>query len=198
MGREAQVACTIGTHTEGVKVLLESTELILRGPTLRRRYPRAALQQLQVAGEALQFSAAGEHVSLALGAPQARKWLDQISRPPPTLAAKLGVSATQPAMVVGPAADDAALAAALHGATTTDPQAAAMLLAVVLCADDLARAVALHARMAAAALWVVHVKGRSSALGDAAIRADLRARGYVDHKTSAVSERLTATRWRRP
>jgi hypothetical protein len=117
---------------------------------------------------------------------------------PPSLAAKLGVSAATPAAVFGPVADDAELATALQGACTDDASAAAMLVALVLSADDLERAVARHADVAGAALWVVHAKGKAAVLGDTAIRQALRARGYADTKTTAVSDRLTATRYRRP
>lgn len=198
MGREAQVACTLGTKTETVKALLESKELVLRGPTLRRRFELPALQQLRVLGDTLSFTAAGEAVSLDLGAAVAKSWLEKICTPPPTLAAKLGVSATARAAVFGPVADDAELAAALQGVSTDDARAAAMLVAVVLSAEDLAQAVKQHADVSGPSLWVVHAKGKTAALGDAAIRQALRARGYVDNKTTAVSGRLTATRYRRP
>ena len=198
MGREAQVLCTIGHLAEPVKALLESKELILRGPTLRRRFQRADLQRLQLQADTLQFEHAGEVVSLALGDAQAQKWLDALQTAPPSLAAKLGVSAATPAALFGPVADDAELATALQGACTDDARAAAMLVALVLSADDLERAVARHADVAGAALWVVHTKGKTAALGDTAIRQTLRARGYADTKTTAVSDRLTATRYRRP
>lgn len=198
MGREAQVVCTIGHHTETVKALLESQELILRGPTLRRRFERSALLQLRVQAETLHFLAADEAVALALGAAQATKWLVALQAPPRSLAAKLGVSAAAPAAVFGPVADDVELAAALQDATTGDVRAAAMLVALVRSPDDLAQAVQRHADVAGPALWVVHAKGKAAALGDAAIRQTLRASGYVDNKSTAVSDRLTATRYRRP
>lgn len=194
MGREAQTQATVAGHTEAVKALLEATELILRGATLKRRYAVAALQALRVQGDSLHFSAGGEPVALQLGAVEAGKWLARLTTPPPTLAAKLGVSAASPALVLGPV-DDAALAAALQGATTPHAADAALLLAVVASPADLDQAVARHAGLATAVLWVVHGKGRSATLGDTAIRSTLRACGYVDNKTSAVSDRLTATRY---
>lgn len=195
MGREAQVPCTIGSHTETVKALLESKQLILRGATHQRRFELSALQRVRVHGDALAFTAGGEAVALALGAMSAQKWLDKIQAPPPTLAAKLGIGPAQPAAVFGRAADDAELAAALQGATTDQLSRASVLVAVVLSPDELTRAVALHAGMPCKGMWVVHAKGKAAALGDTAIRTALRAQGYVDNKTSAVSERLTATRY---
>lgn len=198
MGREAQVVCTIGHHTEAVKALLESQELILRGPTLRRRFARAALQQLQVKADTLTFVVADETVALALGVAQAATWRDAIQAPPRSLAAKLGVSAAAPAAVFGPVADDTELARALQGATTDDTRAAAMLVAVVLSPDDLARALDLHARMDCRQAWFVNAKGKAAPLGDSAIRQALRAQGYKDNKTTAVSEHFSATRYARP
>ncbi|MFT3818816.1 MAG: hypothetical protein QM750_14460 [Rubrivivax sp.] len=197
MGREAVVVATVDRQAERLRALLESTELILRGTALKRRWPLAVLQDLRVQGDGLHFSAGGEAVALALGAEQARKWLDKIRAGPPSLAAKLGVSAAQPAAVFGPVMDDAELRAALQGAVAADPQAAALLLALVHDADELAAALALHARMPAPVMWIVNVKGRGSPLGENAIRATLRAAGYVDNKTAAVSARLAATRYRR-
>lgn len=194
MGREAQAPATVAGHTEAVKAVLEATELLLRGATLKRRYAVAALQDLQVRDDSLHFSAGGEAVALQLGAAEAGRWLTRLNTPPPTLAAKLGVSAASPALVWG-VVDDAALAAALQGATTAHADQAALLLAVVASPADLAQAVALHAGLATPVLWVVHGKGRTAPLGDTAIRSTLRGQGYVDNKTSAVSDRLTATRY---
>ena len=75
----------------------------------------AALQKLRVDGEALCFDAEGEAVALALGDKEAGKWLAKLQAPPPTLAAKLGVSADNPALLIGPTVGtlDPALAEAL-------------------------------------------------------------------------------------
>lgn len=197
MGREAQVACTVGAARESVKALLESRELILRGATVRRRWPLAELQGLAVQGEALVFRAGAEAVALQLGAAEAAKWKLRIETPPPSLAHKLGIAPERPAAVFGPADDDAELAAALQGARTDRLPEAGVLVAVVLSEDALQQALALHRGMACDGLWVVHAKGRGAVLPESRIRDTLRAQGYVDHKTSAVSERLTATRYRR-
>ena len=197
MGREAHGPCQIGPLTEPVKAHLESTSLVLRGVSIRRQFDVTALKRVKVEGDALHFDAAGEAVTLHLGAAEAARWLKKIHTPVPTLAAKLGVSAELPAAVFG-ALDDAALAAALQGATTADLQAAQVLVALVLTADDLDRAVALHARMTCRQAWFVNVKGKSAVLGDTAIRETLRASGYKDNKTTAVSERFSATRYGKP
>jgi len=196
MGREAQAPCAIGAARETARLLLESREIVVRGATLRRRFEIAALAALRVEGGALRFEAGGEPVTLELGAAEAGKWLRKLQAPPPTLAARLGIGPDRPAAVHGPV-DDATLAEALAGATTDDPARATALVAVVRSLAQLDAAIAAHAGLGCRHLWVVHEKGRDAALGDTAIRTALRGRGYIDSKSSAVSERLTATRYAR-
>jgi hypothetical protein len=196
MGREAQGLCTIGPHTEAVKALLESTVLIVRGATLKRQFAISALSNVEVQGNALRFQCEGERVTLELGAEEAQKWLKKIMTPAPSLAAKLGIGAEAKAYVLGHA-DDAALAAALAGASTTRAIDAAVLIAITLDDSDLTEAIAQHAGMPCRAMWVVHLKGKAATLGDTAIRQRLRGSGYMDNKTTAVSDRFTATRYAR-
>ncbi len=196
MGLEAQAGCRIGALGEPVKALLESTELILRGPTIRRRFDRAALKGLRVADGELRFEAGGEAVALELGPVLAPKWLLKLQTPPPSLAAKLGLKPGVRAALWGPL-DDAALREALQGALVDDPAAATELLAVVHGEGELQQALRWSAALPVRSLWLVHEKGRGAALPDAAIRATLRALGNKDVKTCAVSARYTATRWMR-
>lgn len=177
------------------KALLESLELILRGG-IRRRWAIAALGDLAVAGEALRFSAGEEQVQLLLGAATAAKWLAKLGKPPPTLAQKLGLGMAAQAAVWGPL-DDANLAQALAGHLAADPAQAAMLVAVMLSEADLQAAMAAHARLPCRNLWAVIPKGPRSTLPESVVRNTRRAAGYTDNKTSAVSERLTATRYQR-
>ncbi len=197
MGLEAQALCRIGATGEPVKALLESTQLVLRGATIRRRFERPELQHLCVRGSALQWQAGDETVVLELGAALAQKWLLKLQTPPPTLAAKLGIGPDKPAAVLG-MVDDAALHQALEGATTDDLSLAVELLAVVHADAELQQAVQRHAGMSCRGLWVVHEKGSGAALGDVAIRQALRGQGYKDVKTTAVSGRYTATRYLKP
>lgn len=197
MGREARVQATVGGASAEVQALLESRELILRGG-LRRRWALDTLAGTAVDGGALAFVAGGEAVRLELGAAEAAAWAKKIATPPPTLAAKLGVGAATPAFTCGPL-DDAALAAALQGATTADAKAAGQLVAVVLDAAGLAAALRQMARLPAARhAWLVYPKGKAANPGDAAIREAWRGAGFNDTKTCAVSATLTATRYSRP
>ncbi len=195
MGREAECWCTAGAEAAQAKALLETGCVILRGG-LRRRWATAQLQDLRVEGRRLCFSAADEAVALELGAEEAERWLAVLNTPLPSLASKLGISASSPAYVSG-ALDDEALAEALGGATTDSAEAAAVLIAVARSQGELAAALKVHAGMPARAVWVIHPKGKGASLSDAQVRSTLRALGYVDNKTSAVSAALTATRYAR-
>lgn len=196
MGREASCTARVGQETAEVAALLESTTVVLRG-AVKRKWEIAALQNLRVEGEALRFEIGGEDVALALGEKEAGKWLTKLQTPPPTLAAKLGVSAANPALLIGPTVGtlDPALAEALAGAITTNVREARMLVAVLSKPSEIERMADFHADMICKTVWVVHPKGPGASPSDSDVRAEMRSRGYVDNKTSAVSDKLTATRY---
>lgn len=197
MGREARCTARVGDQAASeVQALLESTAIVLRGE-LKRRWAIAGLQHLRVEGEALCFEAEGDTVALALGEAEAGRWLKKLLTPPPTLAAKLGISAATPALLMGPTRGtlDPALAEALGQGLTGNPRAAHMLVAVVQSPVEVERMADFHADMPCKAVWVVHPKGRDAYPSDAEVRLEMRRRGYVDNKTSAVSDTLTATRY---
>ena len=191
MGREAVVSATAGEDAGEVKAILEGGELILRG-AFRRRWPRAALTGVRVEDGRLCLMAAGEPVRLDLG-PLVEGWARALVTPPPSLRAKLGLDKGK-ALVVGPVAD-AELSTALEGATVGSLAEAAMVVAVVTTEADLAAALAALDGRRDRPLWAVYPKGRGVVFGDGAIRTALRAAGMMDTKVSAVSERLTATRY---
>ena len=196
MGREANCTARVGTETEEVTALLESTTVVLRG-AIKRKWDIAALQNLRIDGEELRFEVGEEAAALVLGEKEAGKWLKKLQTPPPTLAAKLGVSAENPALLIGPTIGtlDPALAEALAGGITTNLREARMLVAVLSNASELPRMAEFHADMICKTVWVVHAKGPDADPSDALIRIAMRGWGYVDNKTSAVSDKLTATRW---
>ena len=196
MGREASCTARVGAETADVTALLESTTVVLRGD-IKRRWEIAALQALRIEGEELRFEVDDEAVALALGEKEAGRWLKKLQTPPPTLAAKLGVSAENPALLIGPTVGtlDPALAEALAGGITSNVREARMLVAVLSKPSELERMADFHASMICKTVWVVHPKGPGASPSDAEVRTELRSRGYVDNKTSAVSDKLTATRY---
>jgi len=62
MGREATCHCQWGSESGHCKVLLETSELIVRGP-IRRRVPIASLTQVSAQGNDLHFHANEDAVS---------------------------------------------------------------------------------------------------------------------------------------
>lgn len=195
MGRVANCHCRAGAENAPAKALLESTELILRG-AVKRRYPLSTIAQVQVHGAELRFQSGGEAVALGLGADEAAAWARKLLKPPPSLAAKLGVGPDQPVFVLG-AVRDPALAAALQGAVTDDAAQARQWLALLLAPAELQGLLQALQLKPAPAVWAVYRKGPAAEPGDAQVRQTLRAAGYRDTKTSAVSDTLTATRYAR-
>ncbi|MDO6966732.1 hypothetical protein [Rhizobium alvei] len=193
MGREALVHAEVGTHETGeVKALLEAQELILRGE-IRRRFPRSMVGDLSVDGPVLRFSCKGESIALHLGPEAAQAWAKAIATPPPSLRAKLGLDKGAKALLIG-IPDDPALSEALDGALVDSREVAAMAIARIDTHSDLINALETCASLP---LWTIYPKGKAVPFGDSAIRSALRAAGWRDSKTCAVSERLTATRYNR-
>ncbi len=191
MGREARCEATWGTRSGQVSVHLDASELRVRG-AFRAVAPLAAIGEVRADAGVLRFRAGADEVALALGA-GAPRWATALRTPPPSLAAKLGI-ATATRVIVEGAVDDAALAAALDAGTRTRDGAADLVVARVDDADALAAVLARREPQLAggARLWVVYVKGKGAPLGETAVRAMLRERGFIDVKVAAVSPRLTA------
>ena len=195
MGREAFVHAEVGAEAGEVRVLLESTEMILRGD-IKRRYPRAEIQQLAVEGEVLRFLSGGDAVRLHLGEKIARSWADVIAKPPPGLRAKLGLETGALALILGSVTDEA-LEEATSGSAVTSGAAAQMIIAVIDGPDSLAEAQRVQGDFPSLPIWTVYPKGRGVVFGDTAIRTVLRQAGFRDTKSCAVSDSLTATRYNR-
>ena len=192
MGREAETVAQWQGQSAEVRALLEPGEVILRGG-IRDRVPRAAITSMAVDQGWLRLTTDRGPLVLELGDVEAAKWLAALQKPPATLAQKLGVSATCRAYVLG-VLDDADLAEALTGVQAASLADAGLLLAVLEVPGDLDAAFAVAKAAPPLLLWCVHPKGKAT-VTDAMVRDYLRGRGYIDTKSCAVSERLTATRY---
>jgi hypothetical protein len=73
---------------------------------------------------------------------------------------------------------------------------AAVIIAVLRSHSDLSAAVE-AARSVEHAIWCVIGKGKFATVSDSEVRTTMRAAGFVDNKTSGVSERWTATQYGR-
>jgi hypothetical protein len=186
----------IGRASAVTSISLESAELIIRGE-LRRRVVLRDVRTIREAGDWLWIETADESIGLLLGAELVPKWRTRMQRPAPTLASKLGVSPDARGVLLG-APPDETLAVALADCTTaTLADASVAVIVATTVTQLLAAESSLRGQIGARHVWVVHPKGAKSTLGDTAVRAFMRTHGYVDNKTSAVSDALTATRYRR-
>lgn len=192
MGREAVCTTTWQGVTANTKVLLESNENILRG-VIRARIARAGIVGVVSHGDDLVVDVAGEPLTLELGRNEAAKWASALLKTPPSLAEKLGLRQGKLAFVVG-IVDDDALISALSGATTATLADATMIVAVLRDEEALVTALEI-AKVAWLPVWMISGKGKTAHPSDNAIRAFMRVGDYVDNKTSAVSDRWTATRY---
>jgi hypothetical protein len=195
MGREAEGHAHWQGAVGAVRAYLESDGITLRGE-VRARLRRDALRDWRVEGDDLRLIAEGGDLTLTLGATEAAAWVKALGKPLPSLAAKLGLSASARAWVIGgPPPDEIALAVA--GATSPGPEGAAVIVAVLTGPGDLDAALA-AGRAHDLRVWCVHGKGKAAVMPDARVREAFRAAGWMDIKSSAVSEGFSATLYRPP
>jgi len=192
MGREAEGEARYRGEAGRVLALLEPQEIILRRG-IRARIPRAGITGWRAEGEALHLDTAEGPMTLALGAREAAAWAKALARPLPTLAGKLGLGPGTRVFATGDLSDGA-LAAALAEARAATADAASLLLAVILDEVQLAAACDLARSRPDLPLWCVYRRGKAVP-GDAAVRAAFRGMGWIDSRSCAVSDGLTATRY---
>ena len=191
MGREAFVDASYAGRSGKAKALLEAEGIILRRP-LGLTIPRGSIRALTVDGGDLVGQAEQGPFRLGLGAGEALKWKANLEKPLPTLAEKMGLSPGMEVWTFG-ALDAPELTEALAGVVSVEADAAAQGVARV----EGPEAMEAVAALAPSPVWIVHGKGKAAAFGDNAVRAAMRAEGWIDVKVSAVSETLSATRYRR-
>jgi len=196
MGREARAHAEWKGQSAEVKAIAEATEVILRG-AIKARIPRNAITAICQENGLLTINVGAEQLSLDLGVTEAAKWHRLLETPPPSLAAKLGISPEKPAYLLGKT-DDPALAEALADAQTDDQAAATVVISVIGTDEDLSQTVKIVRQNPRTAVWCVYPKGKAASPGDTAIRREMRQAGLRDNKSCAVSERLTATRYALP
>jgi hypothetical protein len=195
MGREAEGHAVWRGVAGAVKAYLESDGITLRGE-VRGKLPRPGLMDWRVEGEDLCLRSGGEALVLTLGATEAVAWVKALEKPVPSLAAKLGVSVSVRAWVIGgPPPEEIAVAVA--GFAAEGPEAAALIVAVLSGPADLEAALA-AGEATGFRVWCVHGKGKGAAVPDGAVRRAFRAAGWMDIKTSAVSDGFSATLYRPP
>lgn len=194
MGREAIAVCHWQGDIAEAKVHLDSKMLSLRGE-ICADIMRSDIRDVALCDDGVQVLTAEAALLMEFSAKDAGLWQKALLKTPPSLAEKLGVSAGKPVFVQG-TVDDATLAAALAGAVVSAPDDAAILVAIILTRADLEAASRLGMAHAGRHIWMVHRKGKVAEVGASVIRAYMRDAGFIDSKTSAISDQLTATRYR--
>jgi len=195
MGQEAKCRVRLGKTIAEGRALLESKELIFRGPDLRLNVPFAEMNSLEAVDGWLRFKFSQGAAAFELGA-QAAKWADTI-RNPKSLVDKLGV---KPAMLVSVLGIGDADFRRQLDATTADvtDRAAKESDIIFLAADqpqtleqlrDLSRAIKRNG-----AIWVVYPKGQKHITEGAVFAAGKRA-GLVDVKVASFSATHTALKF---
>ncbi|MEJ8561466.1 hypothetical protein QTO30_09730 [Yoonia sp. GPGPB17] len=194
MGREAVAVCHWNGETAEAKLHLDSAYLQLRGE-MRADIPRAHIRDVVLVDAGVRVITDGPELTMEFGASEAARWQKALLKKPPTLAEKLGVSADTPAFILG-TFDDAPLKDALCGATVTEARDAAILLAILVEEADLQAASDMAMAHPDKHIWMIHRKGKTAMVNDSMIRRHMRGLGFIDSKTSAVSDQLTTTRYR--
>jgi len=197
MGREANCRCRWAAESADCKVLLESHELIVRGPSglFHRRVLIASLTEVKVHDSELRFRAGEDRVALNLGSEQAQRWARAITTPPPTLAVKLGISAASHLALIGEL-DAEELQIAIAEAASTDGNDANLILAKVRTSMDLNYVLDTYsAYTGKPPVWIVYAKGSGKPLTESDIRDTMRHEGFIDTKIASVSLALTALRF---
>jgi hypothetical protein len=194
MGREATCECRWANESASCKVLLETTDLIVRGP-IRHRVAIASLTHVKVQGKELLFRVGEDEVALSLGAGMAESWAKKIATPPPTLAAKLGISNKSHLLLIGEFETEE-LKAAVAAAGSSEDKDASLILARVRISADLNFVLDRYAAQPSQPpIWIIYPKGAGTPLPEAEIRSILRHEGFIDTKVASVSASLTALRF---
>ena len=192
MGRESDAWLGYGGASGAGKILLESTEIILRG-AVRARIPRSAITSFAQDGDDLVICTPQGELRARLGAKETPRWIAALAKPAPTLAAKLGLSGETPAQVLGDVTDPP-LQDALAGCITTRSN---VLIAELNDTASLDAVLSLLTNPSLTTFWGVTVKGKASPLPEATLRSRLRDAGFIDTKSCSVSQTRSATRFQR-
>ena len=193
MGREDVAVCHWQGDVAEVRLHLDSKELTLRGD-IRAAIARPEMREVVLCDEGVRVRTDDGDLVMEFAPVEAGRWQKALLKAPPTLAQKLGVSPDTPVFVLGDV-DDPVLADALTGSVADDVAAAPQLLALVFDDPGLAAAADLALAHPGKHIWMLYRKGKV-AVGDAAVRTHMRGLGFIDSKSCAVSDQLTATRYR--
>lgn len=195
MGREAECTARIGTRTVAGRLLLETDDLIFRGPE-RWRTPLRGLTARAVDGWLVVAGDAGE-ARFELGH-RTESWAHAINHPR-TRIDKLGVTPASRVLVIG-LEGEAGFMKELHGRTSNVDAGGRkkgynVVFLRVEASRDLHRIAALSKRIdPAGGIWLIHPKGRPDLSHEVLVDAG-KAAGLIDNKTARFSDTHTGLRF---
>ncbi len=191
MGLEAKCVVRVDGVSHHATALLETDELIVRGPA-RLKIPFASIAAVDAADGVLRVTHAAGSAELELGT-AAAKWAEKIRSPRPLLD-KLGAKPGTTVSVLGAFAEDFVRDLAARVGTVSTGRARKGSDMIFFLADGTAQLTRLEALAAAlapgGAIWVVHPKGKG-ALKDTEIFAAAEPLGLTATKVVRFSEALT-------
>ncbi len=194
MGREDVAVCHWQGDVAEVRLHLDSQELTLRGD-IRAAIARPQMKAVTLCDEGVCVATDTGDLIMEMAALEAVRWQKALLKTPPTLAQKLDVSPDTPAFVLG-VVDDPVVREALDGAVVPDVSASTILLAIVLDQAGLETASDMAMAEPDKHIWMLYRKGKAAVINGTAVRSHMRGLGFIDSKSSAVSDQLTATRYR--
>ncbi len=199
MGQEIHCKVRVGKTTADGKALLESTEIIFRGPDLRLKIPFRQVSSIVADDGWLRIESPEGPAAFHLGA-QAPKWADKIKNPK-SLLDKLGVKPGMRVSVYGIADDSFIRDLKRRTSDTSEGKPAKDSDLIFFGAErtealdklrDLPRSL-----KANGAVWIVYPKGRKDVTEAEVFAAGHRA-GLVDIKVAGFSATHTALKFVTP
>lgn len=191
MGNEVTCRVTYDDQVAEAKALLETEELIVRGP-IRVKVPLREVKEAVAENGTLVLRWAGHELRVDVGK-DAPKWAEKI-RNPKSVIDKLGVKAGQKVSIVGKL-DDGFLGDLRKRTEDISPRlrkASDVIFYAVDRREELDRLASLKASLVPnGAIWVVRPKGTSAITDNDVIAAGKRS-GLVDTKVVKFSESHTA------
>ncbi len=195
MGAEETCTATFGGKSAAGKALLETDELIFRGPDLRLSIPYKSISRVDARDGVLHITWLDGVASFELG-PAAVKWADKI-RNPPSRIDKLGIQAGQRVLFVGLRDNTLREEIETCGAIVLS-RGTEQVDAIFVAANergDLDRLVTVQKFLKRdGTIWVIRPKGSESITEGDVMKAG-KAAGLVDVKVARFSETHTAEKF---
>lgn len=193
MGLEINTLChTCGLCFE-IKALLESHEIIFRGP-LKLRAKLDEIKNLHIHDDCLVFEYKNEEYALELGK-ECEKWLSKILAPPKSLSQKLGLK-PETTIFKANIFQSNAINLAVSNNLNVEIKNAQVIFKQIEFEHELIDFIKDYFENEIfSPVWLLNKKGKNSLFNENQIRDIMRENGFKDNKTCAIDEIWSATRY---